>query len=336
MTWGDDLGAEDESLLVADYDRPVFVMNYPKEAKAFYMKENPDDPRTVLCDDLLAPEGYGEIIGGSAARGRLRQAAPSHPRGGAARRRVRLVSRPAQVRHVRALRLRPRARAHGRVDLRAAAHSRGDRVPADDAPARDPERCAPAFIALLGALHLVPQRVEHRDAGARRASMPRSRGERLDALEAARELVVRAVERERRVHAGPSAEIDARRRAGRPARPRGARARVAALGDRRPALRRSSSRTSRQLFLHLVARAPRCRPSRSRRRRRAPAAGYARCSAGRAAGSPSAIDVARSTPSSPPTAARSPSPYRCGCRARIFVMSASATSCTSNAPAPRR
>ena len=65
MKWGDDLGAEDEALLVADYDRPVFVMNYPKEAKAFYMKENPDDPRTVLCDDCLAPEGYGEIIGGS-------------------------------------------------------------------------------------------------------------------------------------------------------------------------------------------------------------------------------------------------------------------------------
>ena len=64
-TWGEDLGAEDESLIVAEYDRPVFVMNYPKEAKAFYMKENPNDPRTVLCDDLLAPEGYGEIIGGS-------------------------------------------------------------------------------------------------------------------------------------------------------------------------------------------------------------------------------------------------------------------------------
>jgi asparaginyl-tRNA synthetase len=63
--WGEDLGAEDEALIVADYDRPVFVFNYPKEAKAFYMKENPDDPRTVLCDDLLAPEGYGEIIGGS-------------------------------------------------------------------------------------------------------------------------------------------------------------------------------------------------------------------------------------------------------------------------------
>ena len=65
ITWGDDLGAEDEALLVADHDRPVFVMNYPKEAKAFYMKENPADPRTVLCDDCLAPEGYGEIIGGS-------------------------------------------------------------------------------------------------------------------------------------------------------------------------------------------------------------------------------------------------------------------------------
>jgi asparaginyl-tRNA synthetase len=63
--WGDDLGAEDEALIVQDYDRPVFVFNYPKQAKAFYMKENPDDPRTVLCDDLLAPEGFGEMIGGS-------------------------------------------------------------------------------------------------------------------------------------------------------------------------------------------------------------------------------------------------------------------------------
>jgi asparaginyl-tRNA synthetase len=65
VTWGDDLGAEDESLLVEDYDRPIFVVNYPKQAKAFYMKENPADPRTVLCSDMLAPEGYGEIIGGS-------------------------------------------------------------------------------------------------------------------------------------------------------------------------------------------------------------------------------------------------------------------------------
>ena len=65
ITWGTDLGAEDETILASEYDRPIFVHDYPKEAKAFYMKENPADPRTVLCDDCLAPEGYGEIIGGS-------------------------------------------------------------------------------------------------------------------------------------------------------------------------------------------------------------------------------------------------------------------------------
>ncbi len=65
IEWGDDFGAEDETLVAEDSDRPVFVYNYPKEAKAFYMKENPEDPRTVLCNDVIAPEGYGEIIGGS-------------------------------------------------------------------------------------------------------------------------------------------------------------------------------------------------------------------------------------------------------------------------------
>ncbi len=65
IKWGDDLGAEDETLVAQEYDRPVFIYNYPKQAKAFYMKENPADPRTVLCNDLIAPEGYGEIIGGS-------------------------------------------------------------------------------------------------------------------------------------------------------------------------------------------------------------------------------------------------------------------------------
>lgn len=65
VVWGKDLGGADETALSEAYDRPLFVFNYPKEAKAFYMKQNPDDPRTVLCNDLLAPEGYGEIIGGS-------------------------------------------------------------------------------------------------------------------------------------------------------------------------------------------------------------------------------------------------------------------------------
>jgi asparaginyl-tRNA synthetase len=65
ITWGADLGGDDETLLAKEFDRPVFVYNYPRQVKAFYMKENPEDPRTVLNNDCLAPEGYGEIIGGS-------------------------------------------------------------------------------------------------------------------------------------------------------------------------------------------------------------------------------------------------------------------------------
>ncbi len=65
IQWGQDLGGDDETILTKEYDRPVFVHDYPKAVKAFYMKENPADPRTVLNNDCLAPEGYGEIIGGS-------------------------------------------------------------------------------------------------------------------------------------------------------------------------------------------------------------------------------------------------------------------------------
>jgi asparaginyl-tRNA synthetase len=65
VAWGRDLGGDEETLLAQQYDRPVCVFNYPREVKAFYMKRNPDDPRTVLNNDCLAPEGYGEIIGGS-------------------------------------------------------------------------------------------------------------------------------------------------------------------------------------------------------------------------------------------------------------------------------
>lgn len=63
--WGDDLGAADETLLSSKYDRPVMVHRYPVQAKAFYMKLDPNDPRLAMCVDVLAPEGYGEIIGGS-------------------------------------------------------------------------------------------------------------------------------------------------------------------------------------------------------------------------------------------------------------------------------
>jgi len=60
-----DLGGDDETLLTKKYDKPIFVEKYPSEVKAFYMKRDPKDPTRALCADLLAPEGYGEIIGGS-------------------------------------------------------------------------------------------------------------------------------------------------------------------------------------------------------------------------------------------------------------------------------
>ncbi|MFH1078317.1 MAG: asparagine--tRNA ligase [Patescibacteria group bacterium] len=61
----DDLGADDETLLTQQYDKPIFIEKYPAAVKAFYMKRDPEDPTRVLNADLLAPEGYGEVIGGS-------------------------------------------------------------------------------------------------------------------------------------------------------------------------------------------------------------------------------------------------------------------------------
>jgi asparaginyl-tRNA synthetase len=61
----DDLGGDDETILTEKYDKPIFVEKYPAEVKAFYMKRDPENPGKALCNDLLAPEGYGEIIGGS-------------------------------------------------------------------------------------------------------------------------------------------------------------------------------------------------------------------------------------------------------------------------------
>jgi asparaginyl-tRNA synthetase len=63
--WGGDFGAPDETALGEEYEKPVMVTHFPAEIKAFYMKRSPEDPRTALCLDVLAPEGYGEIIGGS-------------------------------------------------------------------------------------------------------------------------------------------------------------------------------------------------------------------------------------------------------------------------------
>ncbi|MFG6148723.1 asparagine--tRNA ligase [Halobacillus sp. B23F22_1] len=65
IEWGEDFGAPHETVIAESYDKPVFITNYPAEIKAFYMKPDPERPEVVLCADLIAPEGYGEIIGGS-------------------------------------------------------------------------------------------------------------------------------------------------------------------------------------------------------------------------------------------------------------------------------
>lgn len=65
MEWGQDFGADEEALLSKGAEKPIFIHHYPKEIKAFYMREDPDKPGTVLNNDLIAPDGHGEIIGGS-------------------------------------------------------------------------------------------------------------------------------------------------------------------------------------------------------------------------------------------------------------------------------
>ncbi|MBH8582539.1 asparagine--tRNA ligase [Thermoactinomyces sp. CICC 10735] len=63
--WGEDFGAPHETKIAESFEKPVFITHYPTEIKAFYMKPDPNRPEVVLCADLIAPEGYGEIIGGS-------------------------------------------------------------------------------------------------------------------------------------------------------------------------------------------------------------------------------------------------------------------------------
>jgi asparaginyl-tRNA synthetase len=63
--YGNDFGGADETVISSEFDRPVIVHRYPSAVKAFYMKRDPNNPKLALAMDVLAPEGYGEIIGGS-------------------------------------------------------------------------------------------------------------------------------------------------------------------------------------------------------------------------------------------------------------------------------
>ena len=114
--------ADDETLLAEQFDRPVMVTHFPAEIKAFYMQPDPDDPEVALCVDVLAPEGYGEIIGGSQRDPRPRPAARAHRASTSCR--VEAFQWYLDMRKygtLPALRLRHGHRALRRLDLRARA-----------------------------------------------------------------------------------------------------------------------------------------------------------------------------------------------------------------------
>jgi asparaginyl-tRNA synthetase len=80
--YGNDFGSPDETYISSQFDRPVMVHRYPADVKAFYMEPDPNNPKYALCVDVLAPEGYGEIIGGSqriASYDLLKQRIEQHP-----------------------------------------------------------------------------------------------------------------------------------------------------------------------------------------------------------------------------------------------------------------
>lgn len=64
IEWGSDFGGGDETILSERFEKPVIITHYPSQVKAFYMAPDPQRPEVALCVDMLAPEGYGEIIGG--------------------------------------------------------------------------------------------------------------------------------------------------------------------------------------------------------------------------------------------------------------------------------
>ncbi len=148
VKWGIDLQSEHERYLTEKHvKKPVIVMNYPKDIKAFYMRVN-DDGKTVAAMDVLAP-GIGEIIGGSQREERLdvldaRMTALSTRQGA-----LQLVPRFAALRHRAACGLRPGLRAHARLCHRACQCTRCDPVPAH-AGARGVLRCLGRVAGELG------------------------------------------------------------------------------------------------------------------------------------------------------------------------------------------
>ena len=143
--WGEDFGAPHETAIAEQYETPVFITHYPAAFKAFYMKPDPNRPEVVLCADMIAPEGYGEIIGGSQRIDDpelLEERFEEHELSQGS---LPMVPGSAQIRHGAAFRLRTWTGTHGRLDLRPGSRTRDDSVPADAVPAVSVSRPRPGF-----------------------------------------------------------------------------------------------------------------------------------------------------------------------------------------------
>ena len=127
--WGDDFGGDEETVLSSQFDRPVIVHRYPARAESVLHEARPERPEVALCVDVLAPEGYGEIIGG----GQREDDLDTLERDRGARAAARGASSGTSTSAATALparRLRDGHRAHGRLDLRPAPRARDDPVSA--------------------------------------------------------------------------------------------------------------------------------------------------------------------------------------------------------------
>ena len=128
--YGNDFGSPDETYISSKFERPLMVHRYPAAVKAFYMEPDPLDASKALCVDVLAPEGYGEIIGGSQRVGSYELLLRAHTPAPVAGRGFQVVSRFAQVRRRAALGLRHGHRARRRLGLRTGARARNNPIPA--------------------------------------------------------------------------------------------------------------------------------------------------------------------------------------------------------------
>ena len=132
--FGDDIGGDEETIVSNEFDRPVMVHRYPASIKAFYMQPDAERPDLALAFDMLAPEGYGEIIGGSQRIHDYDLLVKRLHEHNLPEECVPVVSRPAALRQRAPLRLRHGPGAHGRLDLRRRAHPRGHPLSAHALP----------------------------------------------------------------------------------------------------------------------------------------------------------------------------------------------------------